>query len=134
MNNEQIKLLLVDDEEFNRELYADSFREVGIEPWEASNGQECLELVKLHKPNLILLDIQMPVMDGLQTLKAIKADPETYGTPKIVMLTSMMTDPTIDKSYEQDADGYLIKHELLPTEVVTEAVSIFKEGKKKDLD
>lgn len=126
-----MKLLLVDDEEFNRELYADSFREVGIDPLEASNGQECLDLVKIHKPNIILMDIQMPVMDGIQALEAIRSNPHEYGKPIIVMLTSMMTDPTIDKSYEQKADGYLIKHELLPAEVVTETLGIFNETKKE---
>lgn len=127
-----INILIVEDEEFNRDLYIDTFKEHGFVVSGATNGSEGLEKLSSSKEiQIVLMDINMPVMDGLEALKSIKNDPEKYGDPIIIMLTSMSSDIKIDESYENSADGYLIKPELLPEEIVKEVLDIYEEKRNK---
>jgi CheY-like chemotaxis protein len=126
--NNGIKILIVEDEEFNRDLYIDTFKEHGFIVDGATNGSEGLEkLASNNDIQIVLMDINMPVMDGLEALRAIKSDTEKYGNPIVIILTSMSSDIKIDESFENSADGYLIKPELLPEEIVKEVQDIYQE-------
>jgi two-component system response regulator (stage 0 sporulation protein F) len=65
------KILIVDDEEHIRLLYKQELTEEGYEVTLATNGKECLEIIDAENPDLIILDIRMPVMDGIETLGRI---------------------------------------------------------------
>ncbi len=85
-------ILLVDDEQEILDLYCTVLNNAGFETITALNGQECLDkLSGPVKPNLILLDLKMPVMDGVETLAKLQENPRTKGI-KVVFLTAF-SDP-----------------------------------------
>jgi PAS domain S-box-containing protein len=84
------KLLLVDDEPLNLRLYDKMLKDFNFQVITAANGQECLEKVNEHFPDLILMDWNMPVMDGIQTLEILKKDEVTKDIP-VLMITGVMT-------------------------------------------
>lgn len=81
-------VLVVDDEENNRELLRDLLEEQGHQVTEAENGEQALERVKKAPPEVILLDVMMPGMDGFEVCRRLKADPETAPIP-ILLVTSL---------------------------------------------
>lgn len=105
-------ILLVDDEEDIRELYSTKLRSEGLNVVTAVNGKECLEIAKRDHPDLILLDLKMPEMDGAEALTHLKEDPETRDI-KVVFLTAMSDPrgPAIDSKYaiEVGATDYIKK-------------------------
>ncbi|MFQ5949446.1 MAG: PleD family two-component system response regulator [Nitrospiria bacterium] len=81
------RVLIVDDEDFVRELVRIMLESCGIETIEGKNGLEAIEKAQSEKPNLILLDVMMPKMDGYEACRQLKSNPETAQIP-IVMLTA----------------------------------------------
>ena len=81
------KILLVDDLALNREMLAARLSKRGFEVIPASNGQEALDLVSAQKPDLILMDMEMPVMDGREATRRLKAD-EVHQKIPVIALTS----------------------------------------------
>lgn len=79
------KILIIEDDEDNLKLFSTILDYHGYETLEAKNGMEGIRLAKTEKPNLILIDIQMPVMDGLEAFKIMKSDPSTKDIPFIVI-------------------------------------------------
>lgn len=129
-----LTILLAEDEEFLRELYIEEFEEAGFDTFQASNGSEALEIATKQAIDIIILDINMPIMNGTEALAMIKKDQERYGNPVTIMLTSLSSDSTISDSYEKKADGYLIKQELLPDEIVNEIKGIYSELRGEIVD
>ena len=84
------KILLVDDEYFNLILYEKMLKDLNFQIFKASNGRECLGKVLEHFPDLILLDWNMPVMDGIETLALLKKNKATKDIP-VLMITGVMT-------------------------------------------
>ena len=79
------KILVVEDEPHIRELLVDILIDSGYDVVEAGNGAAALDLVSQERPDIILLDVMMPVMDGLQVLKLLQGDPATRATPVIIV-------------------------------------------------
>jgi Response regulator containing CheY-like receiver domain and AraC-type DNA-binding domain len=102
-----MRILIVDDTTFMRYNLANIFKGMGCEvAGEAANGQEGVELYKKLKPDLVTMDITMPVMDGLQALKAIKQhDPGA----RVVMVSSMGQREFVLDSIKSGAAGFILK-------------------------
>jgi two-component system chemotaxis response regulator CheY len=99
-------ILLVDDAAFMRMKCAKLLKEAGHDVAEASNGQEALEQYQAIKPDLVFMDITMPVMDGLQAVKAIKElDPKA----KIVMLSAMGQQTMVIEALKSGAADFILK-------------------------
>ena len=92
MNTPQ-RILVVDDEQEILDVYATKLTMVGYEVSTALNGEEAIKMAKEKKPALILLDLKMPVMDGMTALSKLKEDPETSAI-KVVFLTAF-SDPNV---------------------------------------
>lgn len=109
------KILLVDDDNALRQLYA---VELGKKHtvMEASDGQQGLSQVRAQKPDLILLDIMMPNLDGVATLTKLKEDPETSKIP-VVMLTNFGQENLVQQAFSAGATDYLLKYKVTPAEV-----------------
>ena len=81
------KILVVDDLPLNVEFLEEELVKLGFEIVTASNGEEALHRVADTHPDLVLLDLSMPVMDGLEVLKSLRADPK-HGTLPVILLTA----------------------------------------------
>src|SRR5512141_964038 len=100
------KILIVDDEPFNVDYLEQELEELDYDTVSASNGQEALERVQIECPDLILLDIMMPVMDGFEVLSRLKANTATRDLPVIVI--SANTDlKSVVKGIQMGAEDYL---------------------------
>ena len=109
MNDSEPTILVVDDTEDNLDLLEFALKRKPIKMLRATSGMACLALAKDHKPDLILLDIQMPEMDGFETLKRLRASSETGKIP-VIFLTAQKKDPeSIAKGLALGADQYLTK-------------------------
>ena len=102
------KILIVEDNAQNRLLMVDILTARGCEVLEAKNGAEGIQLAREHKPDLILLDMQMPVMDGLQAARLLKADPETMSI-KILAVTSFAMKGDRERILAAGCDEYMAK-------------------------
>jgi|SRR5215469_4107725 CheY-like chemotaxis protein len=104
-----MKLIVVaDDNEANRELVSVILQRQGYEVMEASNGREALDFVRQRQPDLVLLDIHMPEMDGYETLRVIR-DSQRGRTVPIVALTASAMAGDAEEAIEQGFDAYLAK-------------------------
>lgn len=101
-------ILVVEDEPRNLKLVRDLLHAAGYRTLEATDGKYAIELAKAHRPDLILMDISMPVMDGLEATKALRADAETKNT-HIIALTSHAMKGDEEKILAAGCDGYLTK-------------------------
>ncbi len=102
-------LLVVDDTEDNLDLLEFALKRKPVKMLRATSGKECLTIAKEEQPNIILLDILMPEMDGFETLKRLRAHPSTNRIP-VIFLTAQKKDPlSIEKGLELGADEYLTK-------------------------
>jgi two-component system cell cycle response regulator DivK len=101
-------VLIVENDSRNMKLFRDLLQVHGIATLEATNGQEGVKLAMEKKPDLILMDIQMPVMDGLEATRILKADGRTRGIP-IIALTSYAMKGDHERALGAGCDGYLAK-------------------------
>ncbi|MDQ6960760.1 MAG: response regulator [Mariprofundaceae bacterium] len=108
MSTKPKKILIVDDEVKNRALLAAYLDVEGHEHREAVDGRQAIEMVKDYHPDLILMDIMMPVMDGFKAAKWIKDTPETRHIP-IIMLTALEDRESRIRGLETGAEEYLTK-------------------------
>lgn len=112
-----IKVLLVEDEDMLSEMYKIKFEKEGFVFLRAVEGADGLALANKEKPDIILLDVIMPKMDGFAVLKKLKSDPNTKKI-KVILLTNLGQDEDINKGKEMGADDYLVKANFTPTQVL----------------
>ena len=104
-----MKVLIVDDEADIRRIGGLSLQSVGgWEVWLAESGAEAMETAKSHNPDLILMDMMMPEMDGLTVLRQIRKDPELESTPVIFMTAKVQRDE-VARYLEAGAAGVVEK-------------------------
>lgn len=115
MPNAKKTVLITDDNEKNRKLLRVLLQKAGYATIEAMDGQKGVEAARLNKPGLIIMDIRMPVMDGITAIKALKADPATAGIPVIISTSSAMKGDADRIKAETGCDMYVTKPiEALP--------------------
>src|SRR2546427_9263623 len=102
------KVLIVDDEPFNVDYLEQELEDLGYTTLSARNGREALEKVALEAPDLILLDVMMPIMDGLTACRILKEDDKTRMIPIVIMTALDGFDDRI-KGIEAGADDFLTK-------------------------
>jgi two-component system, OmpR family, alkaline phosphatase synthesis response regulator PhoP len=102
------KICIVEDDDNIREIYSMKLKGGGYDVSSATNGAEGLDLIRQIKPDLILLDLIMPVKDGFETLKELKADPELKGI-KIIILSNLSQEEDKQKVIEMGAVDYMVK-------------------------
>lgn len=129
MANERTKILLVEDDSFLVEMYTTKFELEGFDIITAEDGARGLDLAQKEQPDIILLDILMPKMDGFEVLDELKKNPKTTKIP-VVLLTNLGQKDDVKKGFEKGAVGYLIKAHFMPSEVVDKIKAILAEHKK----
>lgn len=103
-----MKILVVEDNDKNRILIRDVLEYYGYQVLEAGNGAVGKAMAKEHRPDLILMDIQMPILDGMSAAKTIRDDPETRGI-KMIALTSFAMKGDRERFLEAGFDDYIAK-------------------------
>lgn len=111
------KVLLVEDDPVLGEMYEIRLKAQDYEVLRAVNGKKALEEMPHFKPDIVLLDIMMPEMNGLEVLKYLRSQKETKEIP-IMMLTALSQSKDRMASLEAGADDYIVKSETVPRDVV----------------
>lgn len=101
-------ILLAEDHEDNRIALLTVLEHAGYRTLAARNGREAVDMARQHAPHLVVMDLAMPVMDGKEAMKTLKADPSTSGIP-IIVLTAMALSIDRDKLLSEGFDGFLTK-------------------------
>ena len=101
-------VLVIDDDDAIREILSDILKAQGLDVIDAPNGNEGVKLALKVLPDMVLLDIRMPMMDGFDVCRAIKSDARGKGIP-IIMVTSMDQHKDVEKALANGADGYISK-------------------------
>ena len=114
------KILVVEDDQFLRELYNQLLTEEGYEVDLAADGEEGLSKISKGGYDLVLLDIMLPKMDGLEILRRYKKQPSEKPNGSVVLLTNLGQDSIIKEGFNLGASGYLIKSSMNPDQVLSE--------------
>ena len=102
------RILVVEDQQDNRQILRDLLTSADYEMTEAENGEEALAAVAKQRPDLILMDIQLPIMDGYEATRRIKANPAWKDIP-IIVVTSYALSGDEDKARDVGCDAYVTK-------------------------
>jgi DNA-binding response OmpR family regulator len=122
-NNKDIKILLVEDDPFLLSMYSTKFEIEKFQVILADDGEKGLELAGSGKPDIILLDIMLPKMNGFEVLQKLKGDKKTANIP-VILLTNLNQKNEVERGLSLGAEDYLIKAHFMPSEVVTKIKNI----------
>ncbi|MFA5360035.1 MAG: response regulator [Patescibacteria group bacterium] len=125
MAKDKKKILVVEDDPMISSMYKTKFEVDGFEVFTADNGATGLELVKKEKPDIVMLDIILPQLDGFSVLEQIKQDKITKNIP-VIMLTNLSTDEDKAKGEKMGALDYLVKASLTPGQISEKIKQILK--------
>ncbi len=124
------KILVVDDEPDALEVIAFKLKEAGYTPLTAADGQRAVELVREERPALVVLDLMLPKIDGLEVCKILRRDPATAGIP-IIMLTARAAEMDRIVGLELGADDYVTKP-FSPRELVLRIKKVLTRTQQTD--
>lgn len=120
------KILFIEDELAIQKTFEDTLKQEGYEIISALDGEKGFKMAQIKKPDLILLDLILPKLHGLEVLKKLKEDKETASIP-IVILTNKEDSETINKAIELEATTYLVKANYSLAEVLQKIKKILGE-------
>lgn len=122
---EKHKILLAEDDKFISLAYQDGLSRAGFEVIAATDGVEALDKARKEKPELILLDLVMPIKNGFEVLEELKADKELKNVP-IIILSNLGQNSDIEKGKALGAVDYLIKSNFSMSEVIEKIKEFLK--------
>jgi len=102
------RILVVEDQQDNRQILRDLLTNAGFDMIEAENGEEAIASAQASRPDLILMDIQLPILDGYEATRSIKRDPELKHIP-VIAGTSYALSGDEERAGEAGCDGYVAK-------------------------
>ena len=122
---EKNKVCIIDDDDNIREIYRTAFLESGYEVVEAANGEEGLRVIRESRPDIVLVDLMMPIMNGTEMLEELKKDADLARIP-VIVLTNVDDREMAAKVGEMDVSFYLIKSFFDPKKVVATAEEVLQ--------
>ncbi len=117
MSNDSKKILIVEDDKFLRELIARKLSKMGYDIIQAVDGEKGLESIKENKPDVVLLDLILPGIDGFEVLSRVGKDSELSQIP-ILVLSNLGQKEDVEKALGLGAVDYLIKAHFTPEEII----------------
>lgn len=124
------KILIIEDDSFLLSMYANKFEMENFLVLTAEDGKKGLRIALKELPDLILLDLVLPVMDGFAVLKELKAGEKAKKIP-VILLTNLSQREEVDKGMAMGAADYMIKAHFMPSEVVDKVKLILEKIGKK---
>ena len=122
------KILIVEDDKFLRELIVRKLSKENFETIEALDGETAIPLLKEQKPDLVLLDLILPGMDGFEILSKIKADSSIANIP-VIILSNLGQREDVEKGMKLGAVDYLVKAHFTPNEIIEKAKEALAKAK-----
>jgi DNA-binding response OmpR family regulator len=119
------KILIVEDDKFLRELIVKKLSNEGYDVIEAVDGEQGLQQIKNSKPELVLLDLILPGIDGFEVLSQKKEDPFVAAIP-VIVLSNLGQKEDVEKGLNLGATDYLIKAHFTPGEIIEKVRNILK--------
>ncbi|MFA5355720.1 MAG: response regulator [Candidatus Paceibacterota bacterium] len=119
------KVLIVEDDKFLRELISQKLAKEGYEAVSAVDGEEGVRKIKEEKPDIVLLDLILPGIDGFEVLTKTKEDPLVNSIP-VIILSNLGAKEDVEKGMKLGAADYLIKAHFTPSEIIEKIKSILK--------
>lgn len=113
----QKKILIIEDDDFFRGLIAKKLLFEEFDVYMASNGEEGMAKIKEQKPDLVLLDMLLPSMDGFEVLAKIKEDPAT-ATIAVIIASNLVEKEDVDRALKMGAIDYMIKSQYTPEMII----------------
>lgn len=120
------KILIIEDDKFLRELIAQKLLKDNYDIAEAVDGEAGMKSVKEEKPDLILLDLILPGIDGFEVLARVKADPMLSQIP-VIILSNLGQKDDIERGLKMGAVDYLIKAHFTPAEIISKIKGVLGE-------
>jgi len=121
-------ILIVEDDLFILNMYVTKLKSAGFTVESAEDGTSAIQMAKKNRPDIILLDVIMPIMDGFETLSQIKKEEKLKDIP-IILLTNLSQKPNIEKGLKMGAVDYIIKAHFTPSEVVDKIKKVLNDDK-----
>jgi len=125
--NQKESILIVEDDKFLRELLVRKLEIAGFRISTAIDGQDGLKKIKEALPQLILLDLILPGIDGFEVLKQIKKDSQTNKIP-VIILSNLGQREEVERGLQLGADDYLIKAHFTPDEIIAKIKGLLGKG------
>ena len=122
------KLLIVEDDKIIINMYRVKFTNAGHEVKLAENGEEGLALMKSFHPDIVLMDLMMPIMDGFTAVTKAKADPAIKDIP-IVVLTNLSQAEDVEEIIKIGAVDYIVKSHLTPAQILEKVTKLLSTKK-----
>ncbi|SRR5260221_7312917 len=119
------KILIAEDDFFIRDIYNKTFTLAGYEVKVSADGLDALQKAKTMQFDIILLDIMMPLLSGLQVLRTIRALNTPAKSTPIFMITNLGQQSTIEEAFGSGMDGYIIKSQVTPQQILDEINTFF---------
>lgn len=123
--NSQPNILIVEDDNFLADIYQKKFEMEGFKVSVSNNGEKALVDIKKKMPDLVLLDILLPKLDGFAVLEKLKEDSAVKDIP-VILLTNLGQQDDVQKGLEKGAVDYLIKTHFKPSEVVDKVKKVLQ--------
>lgn len=119
------KVLIIEDDKFLRELMSRKLSSEGFETVEAIDGESGIKKIKEEKPEIVLLDLILPGIDGFEVLAKVKDDPETNPIP-VVILSNLGQRDDVERGLKLGAIDYLVKAHFTPNEIIKKVRDVLK--------
>jgi len=127
--NKKIKVLIIEDDSYISDMYRIKLESENFEVVVAEDGVVGIKQLEKYRPDVILLDVVMPKVDGFSVLKSIKSTDEIKDIP-VIMLTNLGQKDNVERGFELGASGYIIKAHFTPSEVVKKVKEILQKENK----
>lgn len=119
------KILIVEDDKFLRELIVKKLVKENFETVEANDGEEGFKMILSEKPDLILLDLILPGIDGFEVLSRVKADDSLKNIP-VIVLSNLGQREDVEKCVKLGATDYMVKAHFTPIEIIEKVKTVLK--------
>ena len=126
--SEVTRVLVVDDDRDIRDLVTFKLEQAGYEVRQAEDGLQALEAVREWAPDLVVLDVMMPGLSGVDVTRELRADPATAGTP-VILLTAKAQEADVETGFVSGADDYVVKP-FSPRELVSRVQAVLARSRR----